>query len=100
MLAASDALEYAKLRLARLKLAERLEQEPKYDWYGPDCGCPDVLEEDGGTRGKNGACKLHPRARPSQHPPAGDWQIWYCEAGRGWGKTQTITEYARHQVQK
>lgn len=31
-------------------------------------------------------------ARPDQLMPAGDWLIWYIQAGRGWGKTRTGAE--------
>lgn len=31
-------------------------------------------------------------ARPEQRWPAGDWLIWYIQAGRGWGKTRTGAE--------
>lgn len=33
-------------------------------------------------------------ARPEQLPPAGEWLIWYIQAGRGWGKTRTGAESA------
>lgn len=32
------------------------------------------------------------KARPDQRPPAGDWFIWWIDAGRGWGKTRTAAE--------
>jgi phage terminase large subunit-like protein len=38
-------------------------------------------------------------ARPSQLPPPGDWVIWLILAGRGFGKTRCITEWARMQAQ-
>ena len=31
---------------------------------------------------------MHPRARPTQRPPAGDWRVWAYVAGRGAGKTR------------
>lgn len=34
-------------------------------------------------------------ARPKQLPPAWEWRIWLLLAGRGFGKTRTITEWAR-----
>jgi phage terminase large subunit-like protein len=37
--------------------------------------------------------------RPSQVPPAGDWRVWLILAGRGWGKTRTINEWAITQAQ-
>ena len=34
-------------------------------------------------------------ARPNQLPPPGDWwQIWLLLAGRGFGKTRTLAEWA------
>lgn len=37
-------------------------------------------------------------ARPKQLPPEGDWQIWLILAGRGFGKTRTIAEWAIEQA--
>lgn len=34
-------------------------------------------------------------ARPEQLPPPGDWRVWLCIAGRGWGKTRTGAEWLR-----
>lgn len=39
-----------------------------------------------------------PGARPNQIPPAGAWRIWLILAGRGFGKTRTIIEWAHHQA--
>lgn len=47
-----------------------------YDWYGGECPCG--LEP--------GRCKTHHRARPNQHPAAGDWRTCFWMAGRGFGK--------------
>ena len=33
-------------------------------------------------------------ARDAQLPPSGDWRIWLIMAGRGWGKTLAITQWA------
>lgn len=38
-------------------------------------------------------------ARPNQLPPPGDWRIWLLLAGRGFGKTRTICEFARAEVE-
>lgn len=38
-------------------------------------------------------------ARPNQLPPPGDWRTWLLLAGRGFGKTRTITEWVRDEVQ-
>ncbi len=37
-------------------------------------------------------------ARPEQIAPDGDWDIWLCLAGRGWGKTRTGAEWVREMV--
>lgn len=37
-------------------------------------------------------------ARPEQVAPDGDWDVWLCLAGRGWGKTRTGAEWVREQV--
>lgn len=31
-------------------------------------------------------------ARPNQITPQGNWRVWFCKAGRGWGKTKTGAE--------
>jgi phage terminase large subunit-like protein len=59
--------------------------ESKYDWYGSTCKC--------GL--PPGECKEHPRARPSQRPPEGDWSRWFLMAGRGFGKTKAGAEWVR-----
>lgn len=33
----------------------------------------------------------HEKARPSQLPPPGDWNIWLILAGRGWGKHLSLS---------
>ena len=35
------------------------------------------------------------QARPSQRPPDGDWRIWVLLAGRGYGKTRVLVEWAK-----
>jgi len=37
-------------------------------------------------------------ARPDQLAPDGDWFVWICKAGRGWGKTRTGGEYVRQRT--
>lgn len=34
-------------------------------------------------------------ARPDQIAPDWNWRNWLCLAGRGWGKTRTLAEFAR-----
>lgn len=38
-------------------------------------------------------------ARPEQLAPPGDWYCWLILAGRGWGKTRTVTELVRSRVE-
>lgn len=38
-------------------------------------------------------------ARPKQLAPRGDWRIWLLLAGRGFGKTRGITEWARDKAE-
>lgn len=78
--------ETLNLLLAERERRNRLRQHtegPKYDWYGPDCGCPPE------ARRPNGSCPTHPRARDKQRPPEGDWRVWGVLAGRGFGKTRS-----------
>jgi phage terminase large subunit-like protein len=37
-------------------------------------------------------------ARPEQIEPVGNWFIWLCKAGRGWGKTQTGSWFVRQRI--
>jgi phage terminase large subunit-like protein len=37
-------------------------------------------------------------ARPNQLPPPGDWRIWLLLAGRGFGKSRTISEWVNEQA--
>lgn len=39
-------------------------------------------------------------ARPDQLPPAGDWRIWLIMAGRGFGKSRSVNEWAIEQARK
>lgn len=38
-------------------------------------------------------------ARPEQLPPPGDWLTWLVQAGRGFGKSRTGSEWIRYRVQ-
>jgi hypothetical protein len=49
-----------------------------WDWYADSCPCGLPA----------GECRIHPRARSTQRPPAGDWRVWAYVAGRGAGKTR------------
>jgi len=37
-------------------------------------------------------------ARPAQLEPEGDWNVWFINAGRGFGKTRAGVEWVREQV--
>ena len=38
------------------------------------------------------------QARPNQLPPQGDWNVWLLLAGRGYGKTRVLSEWASSQA--
>jgi phage terminase large subunit-like protein len=57
-----------------------------WDWYAEGCPCGVPA----------GECRVHPRARPAQQPPAGDWRTWLLLMGRGAGKTRCAAEWVRH----
>ncbi len=38
------------------------------------------------------------QARPNQLPPPGKWNVWLLLAGRGFGKTRTLAEWANDQA--
>lgn len=86
----SGILETLNLLLAEKERRNRLRQHeegPKYDWFGPDCGCPTE------ARLSDGSCQAHPRARSNQRPPDGDWRIWGIVSGRGFGKTKSGAQW-------
>jgi len=60
-----------------------------WDWYAGSCACGLPA----------GACRVHPRGRTSQQPPAGDWRVWAYVAGRGAGKTRAGACWIQHRVQ-
>lgn len=37
-------------------------------------------------------------ARPEQHAPLGDWTVWVLQAGRGWGKNRTASEWVHQKA--
>lgn len=39
-------------------------------------------------------------ARPNQLPPAGNWQLWLILAGRGFGKSRAVNEWAIEQARR
>ncbi|HZW32979.1 MAG TPA: terminase family protein [Isosphaeraceae bacterium] len=83
-------------RLARVEamLSQTEDEEAvdpsQWDWYGSArCSCG--LEP--------GDCTLHPRARPAQRPPQGNWRKWAYIAGRGAGKTKAGSCWVQHRVE-
>ena len=61
-----------------------------WEWYAESCSC--------GL--PPGECRVHPRGRPSQRPPAGDWRVWAYVAGRGAGKTWAGASWMQHRVEQ
>jgi hypothetical protein len=59
-----------------------------WDWFAGSCSC--------GL--PPGDCHAHPRARPTQRPPAGDWRVWAYVAGRGTGKTRAGASWIQRRV--
>ena len=80
-------------RLARVKAglgprgADLTDHSP-WDWYAESCPC--------GL--PPGDCGVHPRARPNQRPPDGDWRVWGYVAGRGAGKTRAGAGWVQSRV--
>ena len=79
-------LARAKARLGAVP-AEVTDRSP-WDWYAESCSC--------GV--PPGDCRAHPRARPTQRPPEGDWRVWAYVAGRGAGKTRAGASWIQHRV--
>src|SRR5262245_17756610 len=80
--------ELRRLREARGSVTERPDRR-RWDWYGAGCPCGRPA----------GECTVHPRARPGQRPPEGDWRVFLLLGGRGAGKTRTAAELVRHWVE-
>ena len=81
--------ELARLRELGRAARDRSGRSGRYEWYGD--GCPCGLE--------CGECRIHPRARPNQRPPAGEWRTWQLLMGRGTGKTRSAAEWVRAEVE-
>jgi hypothetical protein len=75
----------ARLGPARPAVVDR----SSWDWYAETCPCGLAV----------GECQAHPRARPSQRPPEGDWRTWLLLGGRAAGKTRSAAELVRHWVE-
>jgi len=69
--------------------AARVSNRAPWDWYADSCSCGHPP----------GACAVHPRGRPGQRPPAGDWRVWAYVAGRGAGKTRAGACWVQHRVE-
>jgi Terminase large subunit, T4likevirus-type, N-terminal len=61
-----------------------------WDWYATSCPCGISV----------GECCVHPRARPTQRPPEGDWRVWGYVAGRSAGKTRAGAQWIQQRVQE
>jgi hypothetical protein len=84
----AQALRVGRLELARSSLIlhpSSLERE-RWDWFADACPCGLAA----------GECRDHPRARPAQRPPEGDWRTWMLLGGRAAGKTRSAAELVRH----
>jgi phage terminase large subunit-like protein len=88
-------VERERARIAIVRERQRRDRErpeaDRFDWYGLPCSCP---IPPGRT-----SCRAHPRARPGQRPPAGNWRTWLYKAGRGTGKSRAGVEWVRWQVE-
>ena len=85
--------DWRKLRAMIERLERRREDRRgdrgQWEWYAE--GCPCGLPA--------GECREHPRARPNQRPPVGNWRTWLLLMGRGAGKTRSAAEWVRHRVE-
>jgi len=59
-----------------------------------------VLEELGPTKVEQLSHDWKFWARPTQLAPEGDWNTWFINAGRGFGKTRAGVEWVREQVKQ
>ena len=82
-----------KTRVLRIEARRRpaaavVSDRSAWDWYAESCSC--------GL--PPGNCRAHPRGRPSQRPPHGEWRVWGYVAGRGAGKTRAGACWIQHRV--
>jgi len=75
----------ASVGTARVEVTDR----SPWEWYAESCSCGEPP----------GGCRAHPRGRPSQRPPAGDWRVWAYVAGRGAGKTRAGACWIQQRVE-
>src|SRR5262249_59443459 len=74
--------ELRRLRDARAAGTVGPADRLRFAWYAE--GCPCGLPA--------GACTVHPRARPGQRPPEGDWRGFLLLGGRGAGETRAAAQ--------
>ena len=70
------------------RISPVLTDRSPWDWYAESCACGLPA----------GECRVHPRARPTQRAPAGDWRVWAYIAGRGAGKTRAGASWIQQRV--
>ena len=81
-------------RLNRVKAGlgrpvDEITDHSPWDWYARSCAAAPP-----------GECRMHPRARSSQRPPAGDWRVWAYVAGRGRQDARRAgTSWVQHRVE-
>jgi hypothetical protein len=80
----------ARLRAGLGRRVARITDRAPWEWYAESCSC--------GL--PPGECRVHPRGRPSQRPPAGDRRVWAYVAGRGAGKTRVGACWMQHRVEQ
>ncbi len=90
----SGPVNTLEMRIERLKAGGGRSQpdvtdRSPWDWYAESCPCGLPA----------GECRVHPRARPTQRPPAGDWRVWAYVAGRGAGKTRAGACWIQQRVE-
>ena len=71
-----------RVETRRRPVAAEVTDRSLWDWYAQSCPC--------GL--PPGECRAHPRGRPSQRPPAGDWRVLQVFGSR------LVARWPRHQV--
>jgi phage terminase large subunit-like protein len=87
---ATDIAELKRFRVSRQLAPIDPEQRERYDWYAESCPCGLAP----------GECRTHPRARPAQRPPAGDWRVFVYSGGRGTGKSRSGVEWLLDRIRR
>jgi hypothetical protein len=86
MRALTTRVEWLKARAGKSR--PEVTDRSAWDWYAGSCSCGLPA----------GECRVHPRARLTQRPPAGDWRVWAYVAGRGAGKTRAGASWIQRRV--